>query len=484
MEFIIGPILAAFIARLLGEKLTVYIAGLLSLVGLTTLLINFPLSSLSNYQEGWKTIQDIPWLDSSIHFTFGMDGLTWILLLLTNGLMPFIVLSMKSDFAHRKQITMLALIMQAGLNGVFLSKDGLSFYIFWELALIPIYFITLLYSESGKDNFKHTIRFFIYTFFGSLGMLFSLIYLNSLTESGSFAYEELLKLNLNYQQSISISLGFLLAFAVKIPLFPFHGWQANTYTFAPASGSMLLSGIMLKMGLYGVLRWFLPLCGETLDVFQPYLILLSVIGIVYGGVIAIRQNDMKRLVAYSSLSHVGLIAAGFFTLSSTGFSGGVLQMLVHGINVVGLFYSIEIIEQLSGRNLSNLGGLAKKFPVFAVIFFLFVIGTAAAPLSNGFPGEFMLLKSVFGYNSMSGIFAGLTIILCAVYMLRMYQFSMLGVEKGNVEHKIPMMQWLPLAVLSIFVIVLGIFPQYFIDIVKPSLDQILLDISNAKGVLS
>ncbi len=484
MEFILGPILAAFIARLLGNKLTVAVAGLLSLTGIAILFVNYPVTSLINYQESWKTIQDYPWLDSTIHFTFGMDGLTWILLLLTNGLMPFIVLSMKSELPNRHQITMLALLMQAGLNGVFMSKDGLSFYIFWELALIPIYFITLLYSESGKDNFKHTIRFFIYTFLGSLGMLFSLIYLNSLTESGSFAYKELLKLNLTYQQSIGVSIGFLLAFAVKIPLFPFHGWQANTYTFAPAAGSMLLSGIMLKMGLYGVLRWFLPLCGETLDVFQPYLITLSIIGIIYGGIIAIRQNDMKRLVAYSSLSHVGLIAAGFFTLSSTGFSGGVLQMIVHGINVVGLFYSIEIIQQLSGRNLNNLGGLAKKYPVFAVIFFFFVIGTAAAPLTNGFPGEFMLLKSVFSYHSISGIFAGLTIILCAVYMLRMYQFSMLGVEKGNAEQKIELLQWFPLAVLSIFVIVLGIFPQYFLDIVKPSLDQIMLEISNAKGVLS
>jgi NADH-quinone oxidoreductase subunit M len=484
MEFILGPIMAAFIARLMGNKLSVYFAGLLSLTGIVIQLINYPITPLINSTEGWKTIQDYQWLDSTIHFTFGMDGLTWILLLLTNGLMPFIVFSMNSNHSNRLQITMLALLMQAGLNGVFLSKDGLSFYIFWELALIPIYFITLLYSEAGKDNFKHTIRFFIYTFFGSLGMLFSLIYLNSLTESGSFAYEELLKLNLTYNQSIWVSLGFLLAFAVKIPLFPFHGWQANTYTFAPAAGTMLLSGIMLKMGLYGVLRWFLPMCGETLYVFQPYLISLSVIGIVYGGIIAIRQNDMKRLVAYSSLSHVGLIAAGFFTLTNTGFSGGVLQMLVHGINVVGLFYSIEIIQQLSGRNLNNLGGLAKKYPVFAVVFFLFVIGTAAAPLSNGFPGEFLLLKSVFSYNSISGIFAGFTIILCAVYMLRMYQFSMLGADKGQAEQKIELNQWFPLAVLSIFVIVLGIFPQYFIDIVKPSLDQILLEISNAKGVLS
>ena len=479
MEIIILPLILSLLAAFAGSKINKTVWGLLSFVSLFAMV--YMKQHYGIHNDGvWHNTYDVPWFSNGIHFTLGIDGLTGLMILLTNLLVPIIILSIQTN--NQKSLIPLILFMQAALNGVFMAKDGLMFYIFWELALIPIYFICLLYSS--KDAFKTTIKFFIYTFIGSLAMLASLIYLYLKTENHSFAYDELLSVQLNYSESIWVGAGFLFAFAVKIPIFPFHSWQANTYTNAPAQGSMLLSGIMLKMGLYGLLRWFMPMAGESIAFFQPIVILLAVIGIIYGAVIAIKQNDLKRLIAFSSLSHVGLIAAGFMTLSAVGIQGGVLQMFVHGINVVALFYIVEIIEKHAGsRELSKLGGLAKFNRLFAALYLIVVLGTAAVPLTNGFPGELLLLKSVFDYNTITGVFAGLTIILCAVYMLRMYQFSMLGEGKASLN-EIGLMKMIPLLILVALVIFIGVCPQLIIDQISPSIQKIMLEISNSKGVLS
>ena len=448
---------------------------------LTLLAMVWVKSHANLHNDGnWQTVYDMPWFSNGIHFTLGIDGITGLLLLLTNLLAPIIILSIQSD--KQKSLLPLILFMQAALNGVFMAKDGLMFYVFWELALIPIYFICLLYSS--KDAYKTTIKFFIYTFIGSLAMLASLIYLYLKTENHSFAYDELLSVQLNHVESIWVGAGFLFAFAVKIPIFPFHSWQANTYTFAPAQGSMLLSGIMLKMGLYGLIRWYMPIAAESISFYQPIIVLLSVIGVLYGAIIAIRQNDLKRLIAFSSLSHVGLIAAGFFTMTEIGLQGGILQMFVHGINVVALFYVVELIEKHAGsRELSSLGGIAKYNRLFAAVYLIIVLGTTAVPFTNGFPGEFMLLKGVFDYNTVTGVFAAITIILCAVYMLRMYQFSMLGESKGEFK-SIGLAQLWPLIILVALIVIIGISPMLVLDKINPAVQKIMLEISNSKGVLS
>lgn len=467
------------LAAAFGSKANKIVWGALS--ALTLLAMIWVKSNLNIQNDGvWHTTYDMPWFSSGIHFTLGIDGFTGLMLLLTNILAPIIIFSIQRE--NQRSLLPLILFMQAALNGVFMAKDGLMFYIFWELALIPIYFICLLYSS--KDAFKTTIKFFIYTFIGSLAMLASLIYLYLKTENHSFAYDELLAVQLNHVESIWVGAGFLFAFAVKIPIFPFHSWQANTYTYAPAQGSMLLSGIMLKMGLYGLLRWYMPIAAESISFYQPIIVTLSVIGIIYGAIIAIKQNDLKRLIAFSSLSHVGLIAAGFFTLTEIGIQGGILQMFVHGVNVVALFYIVEIIENHAGsRELSKLGGLAKYNRLFAAIYLIVVLGTAAVPFTNGFPGEFMLLKGVFDYHAISGLFAGLTIILCAVYMLRMYQFSMLGESQTSFK-EIGIKQLWPLIILVLIILVIGISPMLILDKVNPAVQKIMLEISNSKGVLS
>ena len=483
MELLVIIPLALALVSALGNNWNRWISLVFSLFGLMILLGNMDLVFASIHADtAFRTVTDIPWLGDAIHFRLGMDGITGFLLLLTNILIPIIVLSNNTD--KRPALIPLVLFMQAGLNGVFMAQDGLLFYLFWELAMIPIYFITLLYSE--RDSFTTTIRFFVYTFIGSLAMLASLIFLGTKSVDGSFAYNDLYNVKLTLTESIWVGAGFLLAFAVKIPLFPFHVWQPNTYTYAPAQGSMLLSGIMLKMGLYGLIRWYFPLASESIDFYQPIIMTLAVVGVIYGAIIAIRQDDMKRLIAYSSLSHVGLSAAGLFTLNSSGFNGGLLQMFVHGINVVGLFIAVDIIERNFGsRNLNELGGIAKSNKLFTVLFFLVVIGTVAAPLTNGFPGEFLLLKSVFDFNTTFAVFAGLTIILCAVYMLRMFQFSMLGESNSETENKIiPVVELLPLFIIAFFVISIGLFPQWYLDFFQNSSKGLLNIISNAKGVLS
>lgn len=482
MELLYIPLLLALASSALGKMLSnKWIWSGISLITGIFLVLN--LSVNPNFMMS-ESLVDFPWLGESVRFNLKVDGLTWLLLLLTNGLIPFIIASQTQDKVAK--ITPLIFLMQIGLNGVFMAFDGLLFYIFWELAMIPIYFITLIHSE--RERFKTTIRFFIYTFVGSLAMLASLIYLYGKTGYASFSYDSLFAVNLSYSESLWVGFGFLLAFLIKIPVFPFHLWQPNTYVWAPTQGSMLLSGIMLKMGLYGLIRWYLLLVPESIDFYQPIVICLAVIGIVYGALIAIRQDDMKRIIAYSSLSHVGLIAAGIMTLSIDGLNGSGLQMLVHGINVVGLFWGIDLIERTyKSRDLYDLGGLATKSKWFTIGFFLFVIGSVAAPLTNGFPGEFMLLKSLFSYNTTVVVFAGLTIILCAIYMLRMFQFSMLGEadedldEHGKISTDVEVITFL---ILSISVILIGVFPQNIIDIINPSMDQILKELSNVKGVLS
>ncbi len=479
MEVIIIPILASITVMALGKKNQIWMSALLSMLPLIFIaqFINHV-----GVDGGWKTLFDQPWISDNIRFTTGFDGLTGILLLLTNILVPVIILGGIRNDENRVKITALTLFMQGALNGVFMAQDGLMFYIFWELALIPIYFITL--TMSGENAFKITLRFFIYTFVGSLAMLASLIYLFLHTANYSFAFEALRAVELSHTESIFVGGGILLAFLVKIPVLPFHSWQADTYTNTPAAGTMLLSGIMLKMGLYGLLRWFLPLAPESIEFYQPWVIGLSVAGVLYGALIAIRQKDMKRLVAFSSLSHVGLIAAGIFTLTLEGLEGSVIQLFVHGINVVGLFLVIELIERSTGtRMLGELGGLAKNNRLFMIFFMLIALGTVAVPFTNGFPGELLLLKSLYAYRPNLSLLAGLTIIFCAVYVFRMVQFSMFGEGKGEVAS----LKWneiLAFGIITFFILGLGFMPQILIDIVHNSIVQIGQWVSEARGVMS
>jgi len=480
LELILIPIIAGLLAAWSG-KFSKWIALLGSLASLAILVALF---QGFKPEGGFQFVFNKTWFFKGMNFFTGIDGITMVLLLLTNVLSPVILLS---SFGKEKNAAVLfALIvgMQGALNGVFLSLNGLAFYIFWELALIPIYFITAFWGE-GNNIFRTTLRFFIYTFIGSLAMLASLIYLSSKTPEGmNFDFQALVSVKLSLKEALWVGSGLLLAFAVKIPLMPFHSWQPDTYTEAPAAGSMLLSGIMLKMGLYGLIRWFFPLVPEALHIFNPIILYSGVAGVIYGALIAIRQNDLKRIIAFSSLSHVGLIAAGMATLSVTGLKGSMVQLFSHGVNVIGLFIAVDIIQSRYGnREIGKLGGIARFAPAFSVSFLVLVLASTAVPFTNGFPGELLLLKALFNGNVTLGVVAGLTIIFCAVYMLRMYQFSMFGAAGEQITsfEKLKWYEFSALAILVVLVLFFGLHPQSIIDISGPSIEKTIELLSNTMG---
>jgi NADH-quinone oxidoreductase subunit M len=314
-------------------------------------------------------------------------------------------------------------------------------------------------------------------------MLASLIVVKSF--AGSFDIDVMYAATLTQKAAVYVLIGFFLAFAIKMPVFPFHTWQPDTYTTSPVAGTMLLSGIMLKMGIYGVIRWMIPMAPEGLSSVGHMFIVLAIIGIVYASVIAIMQSDFKRLIAYSSIGHVGLIAAGVMVFNVTGLQGGLIQMLNHGISVIGLFLVVEIIEQRLGtRKLEAMGGIAKSAPRFAVLFMIIMLGAVAVPLTNGFVGEFMLLKSVFDYNVTYAVIAGLTIIFGAVYMLRSYQLTMFGPQVQLTEKfkDVNQMETLVLGIVAALVIFLGFYPQPVFDLTSASVEKLMLMINPAQTV--
>ncbi|MDL1914193.1 MAG: NADH-quinone oxidoreductase subunit M [Bergeyella sp.] len=425
-----------------------------------------------------------PWsnyLRSSVHF--GIDGMSMLMVLLTNILIPLIILSSfneKKPYSHN--FYALILLMQFGLLGVFTALDGILFYAFWEITLIPIWFIAGIWGQKDQ-KFRFTTKFFVYTFAGSLFMLAGLIYVYALPDTASFALTDLYNANLTYGEQVIVFFCIFFAFAVKLPIFPFHTWQPDTYTFSPTQGSMLLSGLMLKMAVYGLLRYLLPVTPEAIaGTAGGIVIMFCVFGVIYGALIAGIQNDVKRLIAYSSLSHVGLITAGIFSsallslngkFTTEGGSGAMVQAFAHGINVVGLFYCADILEKRFGtRDIRKMGGYAKVAPKFSVLFILILFGSLGVPLTNGFVGEFILIKSVFDYSTLLGIISGLTIILAAVYLLRLFAKTMLGRGEEKVLGRlrdISGVEFSVLASLCVFVVLLGIFPQPILEMVDTSL---------------
>lgn len=424
----------------------------------------------------------IPWVQQAgINFSIAVDGITMLMVLLTTFLVPLIILSsFNHPYRNPSAFYALILFMQTGLLGVFMAMDGFVFYLFWELALIPIYFIAGIWG--GERRIAITFKFFVYTIIGSLFMLVGILYLYFQTPGDhSSAIADLYAVRLSMFDQRWVFWFLFIAFAIKMPVFPFHTWQPDTYTESPAPATMLLSGIMLKMGIYGVIRWLLPLVPLGAQAYAPVVLVLSIIGIVYASIIALRQRDMKRLLAYSSIAHVGLISAGLFTFTIQGLQGSMIQMLSHGINVVGLFFVIDIIfKRTQTRQLDQLGGITQTTPVLSVFFMILLLGSVALPLTNGFVGEFLLLNGLFQYNAWMAGIAGLTIILGAVYMLRMFQGSMLGERTGFTEglRDVTATEVGVLAPLAIMVLWIGIFPNTFLEISEPAINGLLTQIMN------
>jgi len=474
--FILVPFIASAVLLLLRPS------GASRSIALAASVVNLAATAYCltcDYSQGMNCTFDAPWVASAgIRFSLGMDGITMLMVLLTNLLAPLIVLSSWSrDFDNEPRYYGLVLLMLGALNGVFLATDGLLFYVFYELALIPIYFICAIWG--GENRIRITLKFFIYTFVGSLFMLLSLLWVYLQTDVNgqhSFAWSDLAAVALPDSTANWVILGFFVAFAVKMPIFPFHTWQPDTYVAAPTGGTMLLSGIMLKMGIYGAIRWMVPLAPEAMHTLAPTFMVLAVTGIVYASLIAVKQSDLKRLIAYSSIAHVGLIAAGVLVWNKAGLQGSLIQMLNHGINVVGLFFVGDLIERRLGtRSLADMGGIAKSAPKFAALFMIIMLGSVAVPLTNGFPGEFLLLNGVWNYNFWMGAVAGLTIIFGAVYMLRAYGLVMFGEANRDTANfaDVDGREMLVLGVIAGLVLLLGFFPGWILNLTDGSVGRIL-----------
>lgn len=490
LSLLLLPIIGSVLIFLLRGSYTKYLALLVSVIQFlltVCVLTRFNISDSIDrnlvYELKYQWTNAIK---SSIHF--GIDGMSLLMLFLTNLLIPIVILSsFHKKNTYQNTFYALVLMMQFGLVGVFTALDGLMFYAFWEITLIPIWFICGIWGDENK-KIKITTKFFVYTFFGSLFMLVGLIFLY--THADSFDLIDLYHANLSSEQEVLVFWLIFIAFAVKLPLFPFNTWQPDTYTYAPSQGSMLLSGIMLKMAIYGVLRYLLPITPDAiLGVSGKIVLVMAVCGIIYGAFAAIVSKDIKRIIAYSSLSHVGLMVGGIFAtafltldghFTIEGGIGALVQAFAHGINVVGLFYCADIlIRKFGTRNIDEMGGFAKVAPVFSVLFMLILFGSMAVPLTNGFVGEFILLKSIFDYNILVFVISGLTVIFAAVYFLRLYGRVMFGQgseEKLKILKDVSYTEFIGLFVICFLVLSLGIFPNFVIDLVRNSLRFVYLSV--------
>ena len=461
---ILLPLVFSLLAWFLPSALT-RIVGLVS--SFATLV--WSIVQLSSFDP--EAVQQ---LDLGLRFVrFSLDSLGFTMVILTNAVIFLIFLAnYQRSIVHETRFTALTLLMQFGLVGIFTSNSILGFYIFWELTLLPVFLILFWFGAFEKQ--KALLQFFLYTLLGSLAMLLSVIGLMQITNQQS--YEALLAADLNQLGNTGILLmgGFLLAFAIKIPLFPFHTWQAETYTKAPTAGTMLLSALMLKMALFGLIKWVLPIfAGTAVDFWRWPIIVLGIIGIIYGAVVAIKQQDLKTLFAYASLSHLGLIAAGIMLGDTATTKTAMLQIVNHSIVAVGLFLAAGIIEQrLKTRELSALGGIAKIAPRFAFWFAVMTFISLSVPFTAGFIGEFFLLKSLFSAHALTGILASSTLILGAVYMLRAYQDSMFGPTQISLFADLHWSEITVFAILSIAAIYFGLAPQCLTDFVGQSLVQL------------
>jgi NADH-quinone oxidoreductase subunit M len=463
------PFIAAIILLFVkpNEKAN-YIA--IASTGITlALAFNIAFNGAPNFDASW-----IPSINA--RFVLTADGLSKILLLLTGISFPAIfIATSKNEIKNRAQFLSLMLFTQTGLLGVFLAGDALLFYFFWELALIPVYFLCSIWG--GEKRIAVTFKFFIYTFLGSLFMLIGIILVYTHTADQSFAIQAFKQASLSAGQQLAAFALFFTAFAIKMPIFPLHTWQPDAYEQSPTAVTMVLSAVMVKMGLYGVMRWLMPLFPNAFSAHSNFVVILSVIGILYASFIAIRQDDMKRLIAYSSIAHIGLMSAALFTNTQIGAQGVLIQLFSHGINVLGLWIIADIIEQQTGtRSLKEMGGLAKQNPTLGILLVGFAFANIALPLTNAFVGEFLMLNSLFQFKPWIAAAAGVSVVLAAIYTLNMVQKC----AYGEVSEKMSKMQapnmpaQFVLIVLLVVVIISGVYPAPLFDLTADTLQQLFI----------
>jgi NADH-quinone oxidoreductase subunit M len=430
-----------------------------------------------NAQAGFQLTENAAWIPEwGIGYRLGIDGISLFLVLLTTFIMPLIVLAAWEHEVRFKGFFASLLLLEASLIGVFLALDLILFYLFFEIMLVPMY--ALIGIWGGANRRYAAIKFFLYTLVGGFLMLVAILYLYFQPGGGTFGYAELLAVarNLGSTEQTLLFLCFFAAFAIKVPLFPFHTWLPDAHTEAPTAGSVILAAVMLKIGGYGFLRFSLPMFPVATARIAPWILALGVIGVLYGALVAMVQRDIKKLVAYSSVAHLGFVAIGIFALNETGAAGSVVQMVNHGLSTGALFLLIGFLyDRTHSRQIADYSGLLKATPIFGGLFLFTVMSSIALPGLNGFVGEFPILLGTYQTVPWAAVLAAFGVILAALYLLWAYQRMFHGPVEGRAVGLVDLnvREIAVMVPLLALMLVIGLYPKPIYDRVNPSVDQVI-----------
>ncbi len=485
----VGAVLLLFISRR-QENLIRWIANLFAFAGF---LVSVPLwfyYDPSNPQ--YQMVERIPWIPSvGAQYFLGVDGFSTLMILLTTLMGCIAVLSSWTAITERvKEYYVFLLVLQSGMLGAFMSLDFLLFFLFWEVMLVPMYFLIGIW---GSDRRLYSaIKFFLYTLVGSVVMLLGILALyfhyHSVTGVYSFDITLYQQMNVPYDLQWWVFLAFFLGFSIKVPMFPFHTWLPDAHTDAPTAGSVILAAVLLKMGTYGFIRFSLPILPDATRAGVWWVVGLSLIGIVYGALVAMAQKDWKRLVAYSSVSHMGMVMLGMFALNPVGLTGSIIQQINHGISTGGLFLLVGVVyERRHTREISEYGGISKVMPIYAAIFMVMTMSSIGLPMLNGFVGELLILQGIFVVNLWWAVIAGSGIVLGAAYMLWLYQRTMFGKVDNPKNEGLRDMNlrevatFVPLIILALWI---GIYPSPFLRFLEPTVKNVMARVNPAYNAVA
>ena len=476
---LVGALVLAFAPELSerGVRAVGMVATVATFLAALALLVQFDLG-----EAGLQLAERFTWIPAiGADIALAVDGVSLLLILLTALLTPLILVASWSGISDRLRGYVAAfLVLEASVIGVFAATDLLLFYVFFEFTLVPMYLIIGIWG--GAERRYAAVKFFLYTLLGGLLMLVAILYLFS--QAGTFDYEAIRLLELSVVEQRWLFSAFLVAFAVKVPLFPVHTWLPDAHTEAPTGGSVFLAGVLLKMGTFGLLRYALPIFPDATLEFAPWLLAVSVVGILYGAVVALMQADIKKLIAYSSVSHMGFVVLGTFALNATATSASVVQMVNHGLSTGALFLLVGFLyERRHTREIAAFGGLAKQVPVMAGLWLVVSLSSLALPGLNGFVGEFPILLGTFQTNRTAAVLAAFGAVLAAVYLLWAYQRLFHGPLEGADNHNTTDLDRREIGVLApivALIVAIGVYPQPLFDLVEPSVDRVLTEVGVAE----
>ena len=475
---LVGAIILLFVDRRRDDTIR-WIANIVASLGF---LVSLPLWFwYDSANPDWQFVERVPWIPSiGAEYFLGVDGFSSLLVLLTTLMGMIAILSSWTAITERvKEYYIFLLVLQTGMIGAFITLDFLLFFLFWEVMLVPMYFLIGIW---GSDNRLYSaIKFFLYTLVGSVVMLLGILavyfYQYSVTGVYTFDVTQFHELNMPLDLQWWVFLAFFLGFAVKVPMFPFHTWLPDAHTDAPTAGSVILAAVLLKMGTYGFIRFSLPILPDATVSFVPLIAGLSIVGIIYGALVALSQSDWKRLVAYSSVSHMGLVMLGMFALTPVGITGSIVQQINHGISTGALFLIVGIVyERRHTREISEYGGLSKTMPVYAAVFLIMTMSSIGLPTLNGFIGEILILQGIFVVSKWWAAVAATGIVLGAAYMLWLYQRTMFGTidnpkNEGLADLNVrELATFVPLIILAVWI---GLYPSPFLRRLETSVERVM-----------